>query len=145
MVHHRKQMHFVGGEQFKQKSRRRGVGHFVAAMHPVINQSVQIPGVNSAGNRGGKGVVAHTEFFIGERQRVINRRYPSGSIAFVGLSAGEIEREMHVRTGFDFFFQRVAMQVDHAGNQRLAAQVNMFGTATSGRINGSDEAVFDQQ
>ena len=137
-------MDLVIAQQFVQHLRGVRIGDLVTGMHAVVHQRVVLPGVHRARQLGSGGIVAHPQLGIGEGQRVIDGGDTGSGVTLVGLRAGEIEGEMHAWTRLNFLLQRVAMQVDHARHQGVAAQVDFLRTFAAGRVDGDDTAVRDQ-
>ncbi len=144
VVHEGQQVRMAVVQQIGQHGRRGLVGDFVAGVHPVVHQRMGLPGVDRAGNLGGKTVVAHAQFMVGEGQGVKHRGDAGHRIALVGLGAGEVQRKVDARARLDFFFQRIAMQVDHAGDQHAPGQIQRAGVADGFGVDRRNDAVVDQ-
>ena len=65
-------------------------------------------------------------------------------IALVGLCTGKVQRKMNAWAGFNFLFQRITVQVNHARDQQVSGQVKGAGVAHRFGVECRNEAVVDQ-
>ncbi|MNV73221.1 hypothetical protein D3C71_1663580 [compost metagenome] len=144
MVHHRQQIHRALVHQRAQHVHRGLVRDFVAAVHAIVDQAVLAEGAHGAHHFRRRLVVAHAPFAVGERQGVIGRRDAGRGVAAVDLRHREIQRKQHPGARLGFLFDGVAMQVDQAGHQGLALQVDLAVGPRADGLDGHDAPVVDQ-
>ncbi len=91
-------------------------------MNPVIHHHLAI-GMRLARNVGRHISITDAQLAMSKGKRMKYRGDTGLSVAPVGLGHGKVQRKQHIWSGFNLFFQGVAVQINHSGHQGRTAQI----------------------